>query len=55
MKNSTTKPNPKAITKKAIRRAVASSTAIETGQSIDDLELKLRSGKSKFRHIKLAS
>ena len=32
------------ISHAAIRRTVASSTAIETGQSVEQLELKLRSG-----------
>lgn len=41
-------------TKAAIRRAVASSTAIETGQRISRLESKLRAGDSKFRYLKLA-
>ena len=38
-----TKPAPK-VTRAAIRRAVASSTAIETGQNIEQLERKLKSG-----------
>jgi hypothetical protein len=37
-----------------ILRAVASSTAIETGQSISQIERTLRAGNSKFRHIALA-
>ena len=40
--------------KAAIVRSVASSTAIETGQRIDQLERMLRSGSSKYRHLKLA-
>jgi hypothetical protein len=40
--------------KQAIIRAVASSTAIETGQSISQIERTLRAGNSKFRHIALA-
>lgn len=40
--------------KKAIIRAVASSTAIETGQSIRQIERTLRNKSSKFRHIALA-
>lgn len=39
----------------AIRRAVASSTAIETGQAVAVLEGRLSNGQSKFRHLKLAS
>jgi hypothetical protein len=40
--------------KPAIIRAVASSTAIETGQSISEIERTLRARNSKFRHITLA-
>lgn len=40
--------------KQAIIRAVASSTAIETGQSIALIERKLRAGNSKFSHVTLA-
>jgi hypothetical protein len=40
--------------KAAIVRSVASSTAIETGQRIDQLERMLRSGNSKYRDLKLA-
>ena len=42
------------LDKQAIIRAVASSTAIETGQSIARIERKLRAGNSKFRHVTLA-
>ena len=45
----------KAPSKQAVLRAVASSTAIETGQSITELEAKLRSKKSKFHALTLAS
>ena len=37
-----------------IIRAIASSTAIETGQSIDVIERKLKSRNSKFLHLALA-
>lgn len=55
----TAKANPrgaaKAPSQKAIMRAVASSTAIETGKSIRQIERMLRVGKSgKFLNIKLA-
>lgn len=40
--------------KAAIVRSVASSTAIETGQRIDSLERMLRSGSSKYTHLRLA-
>jgi hypothetical protein len=53
----TTAPTPgrqvKAPNRQAIIRAVASSTAIETGQSISQLERTLRSGNPK-RHVALA-
>jgi hypothetical protein len=35
-------------------RAVASSTAVETGQSVSQLEEKLRQPSQRFAHIKLA-
>lgn len=38
-----------------IVRAVASSTAIETGQSIQKLEAILIAKKSKYQHLSLAS
>jgi len=44
----------KAPGKHAIIRAVASSTAIETGQSISQIERTLRSKSGKFRDIALA-
>ena len=37
-----------------IFRAIASSTSIETGQSIDAVERKLKSRKSKFLPLTLA-
>lgn len=40
--------------KAAIVRAVASSTAIETGQRIDQLERMLRASNGKHPHLKLA-
>jgi len=40
--------------KARIIRAVASSTAIETGQSIKVLEASLKSKSSKFQHLTLA-
>ena len=41
------------VTRSAIRRAVASSTAIETGQRIPELEKKLHAGHSRY-DLKLA-
>ena len=46
--------SPKLPSKKAIRRAVASSTAIETGQRIELIERTLRSKASKFQNLTLA-
>jgi len=40
--------------KSAIIRAVASSTAIETGQPIAEIERTLRTKSGKFRHLSLA-
>jgi uncharacterized membrane protein YgcG len=38
-----------------LRRAVASSTAIETGQTVQQLEQKLKElAKHRFAHVKLA-
>ena len=39
---------------KRVIRAVASSTAIETGESIDAIETRIRSGKSRFKDLQLA-
>ena len=50
-KRTTTRKVP---SKQAIRRAVASSTAIETGQSVKSIERKLRIRSSKYRHVSLA-
>lgn len=38
-----------------ILRTVASSTAIETGQSIKKIEATLKAKKSKYQHLELAS
>ena len=43
------KPAPRA----RILRAVASSTAIETGESVATVEARLKSGRSRYRHLKL--
>ncbi|MBP8186377.1 MAG: hypothetical protein KAX76_01410 [Comamonas sp.] len=46
-------PKPSA---QAVRRAVASSTALETGQSIQQLEQQLQNRQpQRFAHIKLAA
>ncbi|HEY2396194.1 MAG TPA: hypothetical protein VGH81_09490 [Rudaea sp.] len=58
MKQSTRKAETtrraKAPSQQAILRAVASSTAIETGQSIAQIERSLRSKQRKFAHVGLA-
>ena len=49
------KSNSHAPTSKdRIMRAVASSTAIETGQSIKKIEASLKSKNGKFNNLKLA-
>jgi hypothetical protein len=52
------RPAPKRPSGKRLRaaivRAVASSTAIETGQRIDQLERALRARTGKFKHLRLA-
>ncbi len=50
----TTKRASKTPSKQAIIRAVASSTAIETGQRIEQIEQTLRSKTSKFDKLRLA-
>ncbi|HWK71867.1 hypothetical protein [Pollutimonas sp. M17] len=51
------KSKPSAVPKPAqtrIIRAVASSTAIETGQSVKELEALLKAQTSKFQQLSLA-
>ena len=45
----------KSIRHDQIKRAVASSTAIETGTPIKALEALLKAQSSKFQHLKLAN
>lgn len=45
---------PKKITKKMLYRAVASSTAIETGESVKNIERKLKGNRDKYRELSLA-
>lgn len=49
------KPGHKQPTTTRIIRAVASSTAIETGQSISELENRLQAQDSKFQQLTLAA
>ena len=44
----------KPLSQSALIRAVASSTAVETGQSVQALEQKLQLKSPRFAHIKLA-
>jgi len=48
------KVKPSAPTKARLLRAIASSTAIETVQSINMLELKLKQPNPKFKSLELA-
>lgn len=50
----TTALKRKQPSQKALARAVASSTAVETGQNVAQLEQKLRQPSPRFAHIKLA-
>jgi len=49
-------PTRKPINQRALLRAVSSSTALETGQSVSQLEQKLQQlqKQKRFSHIKLA-
>ncbi|MCV0437670.1 MAG: hypothetical protein K5880_03525 [Hydrogenophaga sp.] len=49
-----TAPRRKKPSRKAVLRAVASSTAIETGRRVADLERQLRRPVVRFPHIRLA-
>ena len=52
----TTSATRKKPSLQAVRRAVASSTAVETGQNIQQLEQKLQTpNKRRFQHVKLAA
>jgi len=52
--NTTQRRTTRVPGKQALIRAVASSTAIETGQSIPEIERTLRAGNGKFRRVALA-
>jgi hypothetical protein len=49
-----TAPQRKQPSRKALLRAVASSSAVETGKPVSDLEKKLQQPSVRFAHIKLA-
>ena len=48
------KKQPRGVSESRLIRAVASSTAIETGESVSAIEKRLKSGRSRFKHLKLA-
>ena len=50
----TTDPQRKSPSPQAVLRAVASSTAVETGRSVGQLEQRLQQPTVRFPHIKLA-
>ncbi|WP_310645418.1 hypothetical protein [Limnohabitans sp.] len=50
----TIEPKRKQPSLKALLRAVASSTAVETGQTVAQIEQKLQRPSQRFAHIKLA-
>lgn len=50
----TLRRNGKKLNADTLIRAIASSTAIETGQSVELIERKLRNKNSKFEHLNLA-
>ena len=43
------------VSKPMIIRSVASSTAVETGESVNALERKLKAGSKKFQHLNLSA
>lgn len=56
LKNNAPAPQTTKPSAQAVRRAVASSTALETGLSVEQLEQKLQNqSRSRFAHIKLAA
>ncbi|GAA6145538.1 hypothetical protein [Thalassolituus maritimus] len=47
-------PNAKfRVSRARLRRSVASSTAIETGEPTEVIEARLNSGKRRFKHLTL--
>ncbi len=44
----------KTVSRKKLIRIVASSTAIETGESIKLIEARLKTGRTRFKDLKLA-
>ena len=54
MTKASTLQQRKKLNGKAVLRAVASSTAVETGRSVVQLEQRLQQPSVRFAHIKLA-
>ncbi|WP_081622640.1 hypothetical protein [Thioalkalivibrio sp. ALM2T] len=54
MKASPTRTGRQPVSREAIIKAVATSTAVETGESSKAIEARLRSGKSRFKSLQLA-
>ena len=53
--NKTPSPKPFKPSTRAVRRSVASTSALETGQAVQQLEQKLQNrSQNRFAHIKLA-
>ena len=56
LKSNDPAPQPTTPSAQAVRRAVASSVALKTGLSVEQLEQKLKNwNQSRFAHIKLAA
>lgn len=56
LKSNDPAPQPTKPSAQAVRRAVASSVALKTGLSVEQLEQKLKNwNQSRFAHIKLAA
>lgn len=49
-----TTKNALPVSRTKLIRAVASSTAMETGESVASIEARLKSGNRRFKHLKLA-
>lgn len=56
LKLNTPPPKPAKPSPQAVRRAVASSTALETGLTVQQLEQKLQNrSQQRFAHVQLAA
>lgn len=54
MTASTVLEKRRTVSRKALLKAVSTSTAVETGKPSQTVEMKLRSGKSRFKSLPLA-